>query len=344
MTTYKQCNKTVKTRWEPLADLPLITRSREGCFARPVWILNDHEFVISVCSRDNRNALYKYDSYTNLWLPVLAVLREESGYFDKEIDIDNGRVFLIHENGVKMLIFDIESPRQFLYRITGSFASGKMVNVNGCMHYVGCDAHPFHRLWNEKLLEWQPINTKPVTNVKSIEKLLHVPSKNIVLMFGTMEGDSDKRRLWRYHIQPKQWEYVRDLPSSFGFSAVLTSDEQFLVIAMLCTWHFHILDIRNDDNYKFRQSLFKFPRNNSWGTLARSGKMKNSFATASGWIRRQKKSKGLDSISIPLVIEQMIAGWYSTEWIHWIVKRESKASNVVKHQRIPLNDILNVKL
>ena len=70
-------------------------------------------------------------------------------------------------------------------------------------------------------------------------------------------------------------------------------------------------------------------------------KMKNSFATASRWIRRQSKSKEFDTISFLLVIKKMIAGWYSAEWIHWIFKGKS---HVVKHQKIALNDVLDVKL
>lgn len=379
-----------EARWESLATLPYINRRDTGGFARPVWILNEHEFAISVEAPKNRNALYKYDSRANFWKTLLPVLREETGYYDKEIDVDNGRVFLLQESGEEMIIFDIESPRQYLYRISWVNKAerpplGKMVNVNGSMHYVGCSDRVYskysmttynrkvhdrigrkcHDVWNEKFLEWQPINTQTVPNVKSIDKLFHVASKNILLMIGTMKGTT-QRCLWRFYIQSKRWELVLEFPlpsfgltrihrmllsevgipfpcNETGFSAVLTSNEQFMIIAMQSTSSFQILDIRNDDDYKLRSSSIKYPLDNR-GTLARTGRMRNSILATSGWIRRLHKScefGGMSSMRIPLVIERMIGSWYSTEWIHWIFKGKS---HVVKHQKIPLNDILSVKV
>ena len=371
-----------EARWESLATLPWINRPDA------VWILNEHEFAISVEAPNNRNALYKYDSRANFWKTLLPVLREETGYYDKEIDVDNGRVFLLQESGEEMIIFDIESPRQYLYRISWVNQSerpplGRMVNVNGSMHYVGCSdgvhtkystytrkvlnkiGRKSHDVWNEKFLEWQPINTKAVPNVKSIDKLLHVASKNILLMIGTMKGTT-QRCLWRFYIQSKRWELVLEFPlpsfgltrvhgmllsevgipfpcNEIGFSAILTSNEQFVIIAMQSTSSFRILDIRNDDDYKLRPSPIMYPVDNR-GTLARTGRMRNTILATSGWIRRLKTSDefmGMSSMSIPLVIERMIASWYSTEWIHWIFKAKSHA---VIHQKIPLKDILNVKL
>ena len=321
-----------------------------------VWNLNDAEFAISVDSAMNGSrSIRKYNVRTDTWTPFLSELELNACENEIEIDWNNRRVFASYMSAHRryMIIFDMET-KSVLHRIQIDMEFVKMVNVHGIMHCVGnknASYYSTNRVWNEDELKWQEIKTNTIPNVGPILHLIHVSSKKILLLFAHDEIPHKKKtELWRYDIPSQKWEYVMNIRNQyysdvFQISVILTTEEQFIIIKQQKNPRFEILDIRNENDYKLRQSKVRVPRKAFAGVLAQSHGtpgLKLSFTLTLGWTRRLKKLEKFTNTRMPVEIERMIAEWYSIEWIHWIMSdiTKQKNSNLRNHQKIPLHDIL----
>ena len=342
-----------RARWITKADWPHDDGEGSG---HSVWKLNDTEFVVSARNGYNECSLHKYNLCNDSWSAFQFGLKDEVDIYDASIDVDNGRVFVQIEKMkpkftvgllTELLIFDIQT-KSLIHRVQNMSSHGKMVNVNGSIHLVGYEScvTPPHSIWNEAKVQFEPINVKPIPEIRDFGSLFHVPSKNILLMICS-DTLGSPWNLCRYHIASKVWEKVMVIGRASHprrLSATLTSDEQFVIITDDQRSHLQILDMRNDDEYKLRESSVEIPIENRVGNLGLTDGKKHSFALTSGWIRRLNRSARFRALSIPLEIERIIAEWYSTEWIHWIMGRIPNRRNLRNHQTIPLKDILKFKL
>lgn len=168
-----------------------------------------------------------------------------------------------------------------------------------------------------------------------IGELIQIPSKNTVLMF--CESNFAEGQVWQNRRSKwGEWEQIEGLGFKQDVSVVLSSDENFVIIAEGRSVRLHILDIRSDKKYLLRESAVKVPFSHTRGTLARTGGKSISQTIVSGWIRSLAKSKAFIGLDIPIVIIQAIKSWYSFETIHYI--------NEGIHLVIPLTDVLYSKL
>lgn len=133
-----------------------------------------------------------------------------------------------------------------------------IVNANGVIHRVAYmkDIHndyPFeHDIWNETTKEWDHNEKVQVTGLdgdwcdegghtfqwpESVS-LIHVPSKNIILLFGgfrCVDTNEDEYPfgIWEYDLSSGRWYKRDEAGENFNFylsSFVLTADEQYIVI------------------------------------------------------------------------------------------------------------------
>lgn len=351
-----------KTRsaWIVVGDWPVFDFPDEEATATSVWNVDYAHFAIGVnFGKYGPRSVFKYNVRTDTWTAFLSELDFNSYNSDIEIDWGNLRVFALSTNmhGECVSIFHMET-KSVVHRVQMDMESVQMVNVNGIMHCLGLRedcSYRMHHIWSEDKMQWQEIETNTIVNVDVILHLIHVPSKNILLMFAYRKTrNGRKTELWRYDIESKVWENMMDIPKEyhsdpFKLSVTLTTEEQFIIIKQDNKSHFQILDIRNENEYKLRDSMIEIPRNAFSGVLTRSHGtpgLKQSLTLILGWTRRLKKLEKFAGISIPMEIGRMIAEWYSIEWIHWIMSDFPKQnnSNLRNHQKIPLHCILNEDL
>ena len=337
--------------WKTRANWP---HSGEEYLTGSVWNANPLEFVIGRKGRLGRHAFCKYNVESDTWTPILTGLLDKINVNDIEIDWKMKRMFLWSQiNGKdKLSIIDIQRGSK-LVQPNRMPAQSKMISLNGSMHCLGYSEtgtthhiwseakQRWHHIWGKAKQRWQPMNAESLPEVRRIDSLIHVPSKNILLMFASYDPYGECL-LWRYHIRSNRWELISGIQLEDNCPMILTSDERFVIIRSNVYYKTHplILDIRNDDHYKLRESPVVL-HYIGFGVFARTGGIKESVATASGWIRRLRKSGEIVSISIPLEIVKTIARWYSEESIHWIHKQAGQKSN---HQMIALQDILALSL
>lgn len=342
-----------RSPWIVVADWPVVDCPDEFFAATSVWNLNAAEFAIGVNSEMyGSRSVFKYNVRSDTWTSFLSELVFDSYSFEIEIDRKNRRVFASDMDCT--IIFDMET-KSVVHRVQAGLESIKMVNVNGTMHCMGrkgyCD-DPTHHIWSEDKMYWQEIKTNIIANVEEIVHLIHVPSKNILLMFTYRKSRCGKKcEIWRNEIPSKEWENVMDIPIEYRsdvlkLAVTLTTEEHFIIIKQENKSHFQILDIRNKNEYKLRDSTMCVPRYAFFGVLARSQGtpgFKQSLTLTMGWARRLEKLENCAKLSIPVEIERMIAEWYSTEWIHWIMGDVSKQKNCTlrNHQKITLHNMLN---
>lgn len=175
--------------------------------------------------------------------------------------------------------------------------------------------------------------------------MLHVPSKGIILMVGTVHTVTGVG-LWQYHIAQDKWtqmlpkDRTANLMSTMscisGCGIVLTSDEKYVIIL---GDPIKILDIRFQ-KYRLRESTVSPPLVSDC-YVARSGGS-SEFVTT-GYVRRLFSSKEFCNQQMPaLAIVDMIASYGSQEMIHWLANGTSaqhfKAG--LDHRMISLADIL----
>ena len=342
-----------RSPWIVVADWPVVDCPDKFFAATSVWNLNAAEFAIGVNSEMyGSRSVFKYNVRSDTWTSFLSELVFDSYSFEIEIDRQNRRVFASDMDCT--IIFDMETE-SVVHRLQAGFESIKIVNVNGTMHCMGrkgyCD-DPTHHIWSEDKLQWQEIKTNIIANVDEILHLIHVPSKNILLTFAYRKTPSGRKsEVWRYDIPSKVWENVMDIPIEYNsdvlkLSVTLTTEEQIIIIKQENKSHFQILDIRNENEYKLRDSTIEIPRYAFFGVLARSQGtpgFKQSLTLTMGWTRRLEKLENCVKLSFPVEIDRMIAEWYSIEWIHWIMGDVSKQknSNLRNHQKIPFHKMLN---
>ena len=344
--------------------------------------LNEREFLIV----NRSNKLFKYDTRTDkltpfLSLPPSCAVKEnflDLDYCRMQIDRTNNRIFLLtsitprdifgiplgpHKTKVTTSIIDIPSGSLIRQISKDPDDSDEiiemyptMVSVNGTMHKVGGP----HTIWNEDKLDWEPINVKAAyldvhEDIADV-CLVHVPSKNCVLMLGgnddsfSFDEDSvDKSTgIWRYCVRSGLWEQMKDDEGKpFMFvdnpeihQILLSSNERFVIIAPEQRESLYVLDIGDDNQYKLWESSVQLPKQMEF--ITKSGGLSESKSLVFGWMRRQK-----DFGLVPIVIKTLISKWCSVEMIHsfnYAHCRQEDGAYDRSHEKIMLTDVLCPKL
>ena len=370
-------------------DSSWISASRPGIY--PSWtvfdrplILNEREFLISAIIKD-KDVLLKYNVRRDEWTQCLSMpdewITDDDHGMDESLVLQiacaNNRIFCICDHydahaqiqKMKTLVVDIRNGaviHETWRQIDGHEMNPSMVNVDGTMHQItnnnASASSAIHSIWSEKKFNWEPIKFSinsialPANFMLAGDKfsLVHVPSKEFVLMIG---GQSDEHTLvgvWRYRIGSRVWEEILDQhnkPFALGQNrnwgqeefAVLSACERFVIFAPQTDFDFYqtecfkVLDIINDEQYKVWETSIQVP--GYANAMTKSGGPLDSRLLAFGWIR-----KLIDSTFVPMAIRMLISDWISVEMIHCLKTRCPEEPDEAIHEMIPLTDILEARL
>lgn len=347
------------SRWIPAALWP--SANKQG-WCKSVLMLNETEFAVLV----GHSQIFKYNVSRDDWSPFLKLPINVDGHdvLSMEIDRGNNRLFMLCVgrripafgtliNELLTVVINLQSGLMIHRIASGEITlqergNNVMVNANGIIHKMG-GAKANHMVWNELDLNWNVVHSdlywgKPV----KCFSLMHVPSKNIVLMFCS-ETSSSTTSVWRYHIECGDWRKIEGLQidyratSGWGFGynslqTVLTRDEGYVIFHDPHSKYLSILDIRHEDHYTLRRSSIAVPHDGSWyammSTEAVGGRRPQLIV--SGWIRRYLKG-----VSIPLEIMRLISDQISEQMIHWVTRVATSGQYKVYHHKIPLHHVLH---
>ena len=227
-----------------------------------------------------------------------------------------------------------------------------MVVANGVVHFMdykqwrGTDHRrrftKTHSIWNGHtgdLCEVEHVNceamakewtAKPVGGIR----LVHVSSKNIILLIGIGTPKGNDRKIWKYDIESRTWskaavEFPIDCcqPSH----VVLTADQKYIIFPDL-----YVLDIQDEMSYHFYRSSVKVPNGGTFMVSATGGGIHGDMLVI-GWIRMLFATKSFAELPLPpLYLMQMMAKWVSCEQLHWIGRIKKRAA----HYAINMHHIL----
>lgn len=223
-----------------------------------------------------------------------------------------------------------------------------MVSVHGIIHKVD----GMHSIWIETKSSWEPIKVSREFrryNSATVDvTLIHVPSKDIVLMIGGyhQSGDIDwnkKTIIWQYRVTSGMWEEMKDQQHNSvelepgEYDAVLSSNERFVIIVRKeCDYHFQILEFGDNDQCKLWQSPFVLPE--PVVVMTKSGGSSEIQVLVFGWIRKHRAAA-----LVPKSIMTLISEWCppsSVEMIHCFTEVSWDLGYARKHLMIPLTDIV----
>lgn len=365
-------------KWKALRPYPSSTPFR---FRSNVMILNEQEFIVIIGPDDRREDnqgpqyIYKYHvqpwhAHGNPWTillesPVSALVKVRS-YGTMAIDQSANHLFLAGSK--ETVIMDLSSG-SVVHKTTRAVSSHVekyllyqqpvVLNANGVIHKLEWKQEknengdwsqvvPVHEIWNHALMEWRIQHVfESISSASREIDLIHVPSKNIILMIGGginlnrstgLNSHSLREiRIRRYHISTGQWEVLKaikwDLPYSRSNGCVLSADERYVILMPIVEKKvkkrsIYALDIRDDNDYKLWKSVKRTPKNTCRypHRMTKSGGKGRTALLASGWIRRWRRH-------FPRELVVIIGDLSLDEMIHWITTKE--------HRVMPLSEILH---
>ena len=126
-------------------------------------------------------------------------------------------------------------------------------------------------------------------------QIIYVLSQNIMLLIGGGNRNwyCNKNRfngIWKYEFSIARWSKIKNLSLNlYGHSAILTSNEKYIVIAggylnKIISNNIYILNISNPEKYILTQTIISSPFPNKLYTLQYTGGIKDVLLI-SGWIR-----------------------------------------------------------
>ena len=366
-----------------------------------IMTLNDNEFVaLFRHSLYRYNA--EHDQWSLfLELPPSLVKWTQTHYslYSMVTDSDSNRLFIyINSNPCKTMILDIsngsilfESERMTLGGYHCVMQERKLVNVKGEIHLISitCDCSIEHEIWSESEEKWESLQANGTTHLRECVReyngwldnfnrghvgeirfcLVYVPSKHVILMIcGTaMYGDEEcggcPIGVLEYDVATKTWAFVLEDVGIEASNAVLTADEQY-VILIGPPWNYsdylpfdtysdpvrprhdsgrnHIcgLDIRDDSEY----IPFEYPFDVGleYNQFIAISRWKKQVVLMSGWLRNLFSSKVMDATTIWWDVVHLVNEYYCCPEIHLMQMDcgQSVTAKVPNHHMITLDPIL----
>ena len=222
-----------------------------------------------------------------------------------------------------------------------------------------------HYVWNlsDNTVKW--IDQKWCQLINSAS-MIYVPSKQMILLIGgPMLSANDhitnwtNLGIWRFCLMKNKWTKMKLEFTYCATSCVLSSDENYIIIAGGQSLDTNInkifvLDLTNKMNYKLNECKVKCPQ---FGKcyIARTGGKENEYLIF-GWIKRIFETQAFSNLILPPVyLIKMICLWYNEELIHFFygtsksiykcIERQRQTSNDsdynFKHYTIPYKELLN---
>ena len=179
---------------------------------------------------------------------------------------------------------------------------------------------------------------------------IYIPSKqSIVVIGGTKIEWKLYPDLWLFSLATQKCRKLKNIQfEGFGFGAVLTSNERYIVLLGGANdttdpagevYDIFVFDMKGSDDskWKLKRSSIKCPAKGYCGAVRTGGIDSRDEILVIGFIKDCFKQKGFEHIQLPpLYIMKMIAQWYSAEMIHWLSWRDN-----AEHYGIYLKNILS---
>lgn len=350
-----------------------------------VLTMNDSEFAISIGTIDgdhSTNQIFKYNVQHDEW-SLIVEIPTTGNIFDFSMVIDHydrgtNQLYMssaeiqmmvdLHSASIVQKSFDHDADNG-MADITHGVPSyvqrccAGMVSVNGTVHKVGGLGNSEHVIWNKKQQLWESTNAiqpfKKFGELTQIsESLVHVTSKNIILMIGgkAINCAHGPVGIWRFNISKRgPWEQIDECQvGRFDLSecsTALSADERYVLIMggqnLFEKRLIHFLDISDDDEYKLFRSFIQPPkvRNSALYPhhMAISRDIWKAQLLTSGWMRWVfEDTEIFGTILPPLDIMNEVSKYWSVEMVHWIDPSFLEMSTMsLSHQVIPLAHILS---
>lgn len=356
-------------------------------------MLNEREFAVL----NNGHQVIKYNAVQNKWINFLDIPEAQDG--DKRcrlggsmvIDQCNNKMFVLNMMGFddpyrnpasitsRLFIVDLQSG-PILHQSQRDNIGNEdsydisLVNVNGTIHKMSGTPNNalIHRVWDDNKMIWEQSTLWEIETYSEVigMSLIHVPSENMIVMIGGFNpvynqkknNDEELRHLgiWTYQIETKRWTEINDSFLFGACSAVLTSNEKYIIIdgwgadanLEMCAGTLKVLEVSSgelfDTDVPWKRCDVLY--------LARTGGNFNRAQISLlvfGWLRKQFSKDEFESF--PTVIVGVIEQWCSVsskEMIHLLKESpighqqklsflERKMEFQENHTVIALEDILS---
>lgn len=203
-----------------------------------------------------------------------------------------------------------------------------IVVANKVVHVVGGTGNSQHFVWSEGIGAFAKMHDIGKGRKVPDPTLIHIPSKKSILMIGGSLGSSGRGwggEIWKYDLDSRRWSEIKRIKLRIsGCFALLTADEQYVVIGGGYTESFtalnsiHILDIRDDANYKLKMSRIQCPWRGDMIMMKTGGALKNGILVI-GWIRKLFADEDFKELQLPPIhVMLLVTKWHTTEYIHCI--------------------------
>ena len=310
---------------------------------------NQNEFVYaSACGEINRNYprrsyIHTYNVNKNEWYKEFTYPAKKLNFSCHSVAIKE-KQNKIYLSTPRHLIIELNTDTKqykMIDNIIYSFKKRNILNINGNIHLVSNE----HLIFNEENNTFTQIydfGDLPRKHYIDNLTVIYIPSKQILLLFRTLskECNEGKIQLWKFNLQSNQWSKIKTFQNTFKIStAVLTSNQQFVIFYSPKEFAIYALHITNNDDYKLVQCNISSPiRTSSELHIQRTGGGIEDEMLTFGWIKQLFQTSVFQHMKLPpLYIMKFILMWYSRELIHLI------HDNTNSHFAIELKHILSSK-
>ena len=329
-------------KWAKLEDCP------SSVHTTPI-ILNSTEFIVlGNGHRDStsHNGMYKFNLYEKKWMQSISYPKGITrGYNVAAYDQDTNHVYIL------VTIFN-PKPCKFLSKIniktgktrilhhnieTGLEASG--ICINNQLHIIGGDLNNKHYVYIPKQQKFDILHEfDEYRQGFSSHKLIHLKSKNILLLMGGYDDASGMGKaldtVYKYDIPKQKWMKLEiSVPSRlYRYGYAVSMNEEYICLFGGCTPSstnsIYVLNIKQMIFYKSNINCPKCLYEVCGITVI--DREKNEYLVI-GYLKQICK---LFAIELPMDIMKEMELWYGEEYVHIIAEKGD-------HWRIKLHDILD---
>ena len=325
-------------KWMQLDPIP------RGVGTDIVLKLNEQQFIFSADThRAKWNGVYTYDLHLQEFQQFVSFPDFLGKYvYCLELSSSRNRLYGISYKA-PMFIIDLNEgkviEREQLKSQRNHFKEqdqfhGNLLSVNDNIHWIGGYHHDIHLIWNSETREFSSLPAACSPQRMTLDVVVHIPSKRVIIMIA---GNI----IFKYCLDTIKWQKIKSLPFRHLYeSAVLTSDEKYILITTPDSSYIHALDA---DDFQLYTSSIKGQMEPH--SMIISGGMRDDILVV-GWIKSEFKTTAFQDIDLPpKYLITLIAKWYSQEELHWINRCNNLHFTInIKHILRSLNKYQEVQI
>ena len=340
------------------------------CNAIYMTSINQHEFIIATQSE---NSIERFNINTNQWTKINCnVVYSEDEYRDLlSFCPRSQRLFVVRGNSYEskskpnlpLRTLDIRSGKYIATQMKshGLDMTFCNIHIDGRLHLIGGEP-PLHLEYNDDYQSFETIfdfrNDGAIITRIYRSTAVYVPSKQMIVLIGGYDRFPTKFvGVWIYSLVKRKWRKLCIEFDIFGAEAVLTSDEQnIIIVGGQCAMNdgsqsstnidsIYVLGITDFDKareFTLKKSLISLPQKrqefnkhdiNSVITGGYKGEI-----LVTGYVKLMFRMENFKELRLPSVsIIQIIERYLNIETLHWICH----INNEDKHFAIHTGELLS---